>query len=165
MLSAVPLAASAEDYSLPRECIALAARVQQETSATYVRMSSYMVLLDPHLPGSRQMSVGCPYWSSGPEEFYFTLDWNGALPPREFYQLAARGGFIVLGEAERLLTKAAGRCIEAAHRSETELASVWTPKTRIECQAFARDGGGAFISIWARRKGEQPGEDDELVAK
>lgn len=134
-------------------------------SATYVRMSSMMVMLDPHHPGATEMTVGCPRWSSGPEEYSFTLNWNGALPLREFYVLAAKGGSIVHDEAEKLLAKAVGRCIQAAHRSPTELANVLSPKARLECQAFTRDGGGASVSIWARQKGEEPDEGDVLISR
>ena len=107
------------------------------------------------------MTVGCPPW--GEQKYYsVTLGWQqGSVPPKAFYDLAARAGAILSQEKPAVLNEASHRCAAKGLKSKFEISDVLTPKAKIECQAFTRDGGAASVSIWLRMPDDEETPEDQ----
>ena len=174
LLESVLLAASQskalaqEDPPMPSDCVAIAAQIELETTARFVRKSTSTLFYDPGLPTYSElpnsMTVSCPPWAAGPQSYSVTLSWEqGSVPPKAYYDLAGRAGAILTGEQPEALSDASRRCHQKALKSKIEISGVLTPKAKIECQAFARDGGAATVSIWHRTPDDEETPEDEAT--
>jgi hypothetical protein len=77
------------------------------------------------------------------------LGWDrGANPSELWYGLAATLGSLTTGANEKTIEVALRRCIRQALEDKSELSDVETPKIRVDCQAFTRDGGGVSVDIY-----------------
>lgn len=144
------------DPALPAECLAMATEVQNATQVRLDRKSSMAIFFDPGwnnptgLPNS--FSVTCPPWGRDRTDYSIDVHWEqGAAPPNAYYDTVGKSGQILTGDSPKLLNEAARRCHKKALKSKAEIASVLTPKSKIECQAFSRNQGAAGLSIWVRR--------------
>jgi hypothetical protein len=161
--------AVAQEYPpMPSDCLAIAAQIEIETHARFVRKSTSTLFYDPGLPSytslQNGMTVSCPPWASGPQSYSVALDWEqGSVPPKAFYDLAGRAGAILTGEQPEALSDASRRCHRKALKSKVEISGVLTPKAKIECQAFARDGGAANVTIWHRTPDDEETPDDQAT--
>jgi hypothetical protein len=105
--------------------------------------------------GAASVSYGCPF---GPKQKSdFAVYWEGkARPPADIAALIAKGGEFVTGATRAEITAETSACVtDALKSSVTELANREVRGVTIECQAFARDGGGGSVTIY-RRFGADP---------
>jgi hypothetical protein len=95
-----------------------------------------------------------------------SLNWDdGAYPPKDWFAVAARAGWAVTGVDADWLEAAIHKCHRVALKDPSEESDVEIPHARVECQAFAHDGGAVVMSIWIDDRGPpktaedpQPGE-------
>jgi hypothetical protein len=105
--------------------------------------------------GAASVTYGCPF---GPKQKPdFAVYWDGkARPPTDIAVLIAKGGEFVTGATRAEITSETSACItDALKPSAAELANREVRGVKIECQAFARDGGGGSVTIY-RRFGPDP---------
>jgi len=109
--------------------------------------------LPVHTTLPNELSVQCEVGIPEKEYYAISLNWSqDAQPPKAYYDLARRAGAVLTGESPSVLSEASRQCHERALAFAGELAD---PKAKIECQAFKRSGGGAFVSIWVRTPRDQ----------
>ena len=68
------------------------------------------------------------------------MRWDAADPPAAFFDLATKAGVATTGEIMSTLGMAIRNCHRAALQGRTEFAATETPMSKIECQAFTREG-------------------------
>ncbi|WP_156164398.1 hypothetical protein [Bradyrhizobium sp. LTSP885] len=105
--------------------------------------------------GAASVTYGCPF---GPKQKPdFAVYWEGkARPPSGIAALIAKGGEFVTGATRAEITTETSACVtDALKSSAAELADREVRGVKIECQAFARDGGGGSVTIY-RRFGPDP---------
>lgn len=157
MYSGVP--AFAED-EMPKACVALAMKIGAETRSEYVRSSSLSVFFRPPLPKTtildNELTVGCEFYLTDPKDWRVFVSWaQSASPPLRYYEIVAQAGAILTGEKKDTLAKAAKTCVRTALGHKSELGDELTSKAKIECQAFARDGGSVSVSVFTRKEGDE----------
>ncbi|MEX6717506.1 hypothetical protein AB2C92_07225 [Pseudomonas aeruginosa] len=91
-----------------------------------------------------QASIGC---EGGKPNVQFA--WDGADPDKEFYDLVGRLGQAASGSKAPQIIQAAKACRQQALKDGVEISQVEQPGMAIECQAYARDGGGTTITVYA----------------
>jgi len=99
-------------------------------------------------PLASEVVVECPTAPGAPIDLY--LNWDGAFPPRTFYEFAGRAGQIVTAAQAGVVKQGAMKCQRAALRSRNEMANTTVGGIAFECQAFTRDGGGTAITIYRK---------------
>lgn len=77
------------------------------------------------------------------------VTWDGPAPDQAFYDLVGRTGILVSKQSAADVVKASKQCRQQALKDESEIATVEQTGLAIECQAFARDGGGTTITVFA----------------
>lgn len=110
-----------------------------------------------HVGAATSVTYGCPF---GPKQKPdFAVYWEGkARPPTDIAALIAKGGEFVTGAARAEIMAETSACVTDALKSgATELADREVRGVKIECQAFARDGGGGSVTIY-RRFGADPAQ-------
>jgi hypothetical protein len=110
-----------------------------------------------HVGAATSVTYGCPF---GPKQKPdFAVYWEGkARPPSDIAALIAKGGEFVTGATRAEITTETSACVtDALKSSATELADREVRGVKIECQAFARDGGGGSVRIY-RRFGPDPAQ-------
>jgi hypothetical protein len=75
------------------------------------------------------------------------ISWESASPPKAWFALAVQAGQAITGETPQSLHDAIEKCYHDALKDKSELSSVELPKSKIECQAFTRDGGAVSMTI------------------
>ncbi|OEC69646.1 hypothetical protein A7D21_17905 [Pseudomonas sp. AP19] len=75
--------------------------------------------------------------------------WAGPIPDQAFYDLVGRAGTLVSSRSAADVVKASKQCRQQALKDNGEIATVEQKGLAIECQAFARDGGGTTITVFA----------------
>lgn len=75
--------------------------------------------------------------------------WTGPIPDRVFYDVVGRVGSLVSSRSAADIVKASKQCRQQALKDDSEIAAVEQKGLAIECQAFARDGGGTTITVFA----------------
>jgi hypothetical protein len=131
------------------ECKKLRDRVIEATGAEFrlVSPSGKRVVFEHSLAGEISISCAVPALSSLPAVF---IGWEkGAIPPKAWVTLAAMAGQIVTNEPAATLQAGIKKCYQDALKNKSEWSSVELPKSKIECQAFTRNGGGISMSISA----------------
>jgi hypothetical protein len=107
--------------------------------------------------GAASVTYGCPF---GPKQKSdLTVYWDGKpRPPADIAALIAKGGEFVTGATRAEIMTETSACVtDALKSSATELADREVRGVKIECQAFARDGGGGSATIY-RRFGPDPAQ-------
>jgi hypothetical protein len=107
--------------------------------------------------GAASVTYGCPFGLKQKSDF--AVYWDGKTrPPADIAVLIAKGGEFVTGATRAEITAETSACVTDALRSSaTELADREVRGVKIECQAFARDGGGGSVTIY-RRFGPDPAQ-------
>lgn len=100
-------------------------------------------------PFTSEASIDCPTDTGFPIDLF--VNWDGAYPPKSFYDFAGRVGHVVVGAPEADIRDGAMLCQRKALGSEDETAHLMHGGAYFECQAFSRDGGGTAISIYNRK--------------
>ena len=94
----------------------------------------------PNIALSLSCAVGAPN---------IAVTWDGPAPDQAFYDLVGRTGSLVSKRPAADIVKASKQCRQQALKDESEIATVEQKGLAIECQAFARDGGGTVITVFA----------------
>ncbi len=154
LLSCSSLAQSEDDQpgvDMPKECVAKAMEIGQETGSEFQRMSHTVIFFQPPLTSTNTLAVDCGPLSaiSGPG---ISLYWKGAFPSAAYYEFLAKAGEVLTGENQTALITAEKSCTKKALADETEMADQLTPKAKIECHAFVRNGGSVGTFIYLRDK-------------
>jgi len=76
------------------------------------------------------------------------VTWDGPAPDQAFYDLVGRTGSLVSKRSAADVVKGSKQCRQQALKDESEIATVEQTGLAIECQAFARDGGGTTITVF-----------------
>ena len=138
------------------ECDAKAAELVAREGATVVGERTEAGGVTMKHPLATEVAVECPIRAGGggiPLDLY--LNWDGAFPPRTFYEFAGRAGHIVTGAPANAIKEGAMKCQQAALRRGPgppffESAEMTFKGISFECQAFTRDGGGTAITIYRK---------------
>ena len=77
------------------------------------------------------------------------VTWDGSTPDQAFYDLVGRTGSLISKRSPVDIVKASKQCRQQALKDNSEIATVEQKGLVIECQAFARDGGGTTITVFA----------------
>ncbi|SFV39108.1 hypothetical protein [Hyphomicrobium facile] len=154
MCSCSSLAHSEDDQpgaDMPKDCVAKAMEIGQETDSEFKRMSHTVIAFQPPLRGTNLLTVDCGPGSAigGPG---ISLYWQTAFPPAAYYELLAKAGAVLTGESQSALLAATKSCAKQALAEETEMADQLTAKAKIECHAFVRNGGSVGTFIYLRDK-------------
>jgi hypothetical protein len=105
--------------------------------------------------GADNVVYGCPF---GPKQkAEFQVFWEGQARPRSnTMALIAKAGEFVTGATRAEIMTETSACVADALKSNAaEIANREVRGTKIECQAFARDGGGGGVTIY-RHFGSDP---------
>jgi hypothetical protein len=133
-------------------CLTEAQKVAAHEKAIIERQTSMFVFMQH--PAAAEMSFGCAEYSFKP---YLYIAWDHqAKPPAATVKLIASAGEYLTGAASDELKQELAKCVtEALKPNSGELADRESRGVKIECQAFARDGGGGSATIY-RRFGDSP---------
>jgi len=149
--SAVLAGESARPADNP-ECKEITARLVQATDAQFDQIApdGNNVFLQHPLTG--QMVLSCySHNLTG-----VSINLGGPFPPNAWFALAVKAGQAVTGEGTQKLDEGLRKCHRDALKAEDEFSGLETPKAKIECQAFTRDGGGTAMDIWIDDDRDEP---------
>ena len=133
-------------------CLAEAKKIAAHENATIERQTSVVVIMQHR--DAAEMSFGCVNSSLKPD-LYFAWD-RQAKPPAATVKLIASAGKYLTGASSDELKQELTKCVtEALKPKSSELAERESRGVKIECQAFARDGGGGSATVY-RRFGASP---------
>ncbi|KAF2410498.1 hypothetical protein SAMN04490179_2342 [Pseudomonas antarctica] len=125
-------------------CDNVLAALQQERHLSQVKQTEGKQTTEyrdgPNIVLSLSCAVGAPN---------IAVTWDGPAPDQAFYDLVGRTGSLVSKRAAADIVKASKQCRQEALKDESELATIEQKGLAIECQAFARDGGGTTITVFA----------------
>lgn len=134
-------ACAGENSAKTPECEEMTARLVEKTGARFDHFSpsgGSVFLTNP-----RMVLICDPRFIT-----YVSLTWNSSgHPSNEWFALLATAGAVVTGVAPKKLEAAAHRCHRSALKDRSELSEASSNDTKIDCQAFTRDGGGVVINI------------------
>jgi hypothetical protein len=106
--------------------------------------------------GVNELSVGCKPWARGHQDWSVYVSWGqNASPPEAYYRIVAQAGSILTNEKEEVITKTAKGCVRNALSHKSELDDELTDKAKLECHAFARDGGAVNVSVFPRTETDE----------
>lgn len=138
----VLLALSTTAFAEP--CDDVLAALQQERHLSQVKQTEGKRNTEyrdgPNIALSLSCAVGAPN---------IAVTWDGPAPDQAFYDLVGRTGSLVSKRPAADIVKASKQCRQQALKDESEIATVEQKGLAIECQAFARDGGGTVITVFA----------------
>ena len=127
-------------------CKAITNKIVSATHSRFERFSELGTRVLFEHPSSRDLSLSC----TSPEKIGVFVRSDAAEPPAAFFDLATKAGVATTGELMSTLGMAIRNCHRAALQGRTEFAATETPMSKIECQAFTREGGGTSISVWVK---------------
>ena len=129
------------------DCLKLREQFIKATGAEFRRVSrsGENVFFEHKFFG--EMSLSCTIPNS-PADVFIDFD-KGSTPPKTWFALAVKAGQVVTVETAVTLQAGIQKCYHAALGDPSELSSVELPKSKIECQAFRRDGGAVNMTIYA----------------
>ncbi|WP_426131351.1 hypothetical protein [Pseudomonas sp. DWP1b1] len=141
-VSFVCLTFSVGAFSAP--CSEIIEALQQERHLSQVKQTEGKQTTEyrdgPNIILSLSCAVGAPN---------IAVTWDGPAPDQAFYDLVGRTGSLVSKRTAADVVKASKQCRQQALKDESEIATVEQKGLAIECQAFARDGGGTIITVFA----------------
>lgn len=142
LLSCLLLQVSAAVVAQP--CAEILKGIQQERHLSQVKQTEGKQTTEyrdgPNIALSLSCAVGTPN---------VAITWDGPAPDQAFYDLVGRTGSLVSKRSAADVVKASKQCRQQALKDESEIATVEQKGLAIECQAFARDGGGTVITVFA----------------
>jgi hypothetical protein len=127
-------------------CKAITDKILNATSARFEQFSELGTRVLFEHPSARDLSLSC----TSPQKIGVFVRWDSAEPPAAFFDLATKAGVATTGELMSTLGMAIRNCHRAALQGSTEFAVTETPMSKVECQAFRREGGGASVSVWVK---------------
>jgi len=143
---AAALAATVPTALASDDCDALAAKLTAtHSNMTVDRRTEANVILFRY-PPLGGFSILCPNIPT--ENPALTVSVDSAYPTAAFWAASAALGTVVTGAATNDIRSGAQHCQQLALKSANELAETRSAGIKFECQAFTRDGGGAFITIY-----------------
>jgi hypothetical protein len=98
-------------------------------------------------PISDEINFSCAAHGLTPD---ISLGWEkGAPPSKAWVALAVKAAQVITDEPAKTLRSGIDKCYrDALADPSTEMASVELPKSKIDCQAFARDGGAGSMTFY-----------------
>jgi hypothetical protein len=130
--------------ALAEPCDTVLAALQQERHLSQVKQTegkqTTEYLDGPNIALSLSCALGKPN---------IAVTWDGPAPDQGFYDLVGRTGSLVSTRSAADVVKASKQCRKEALKDESEIATVEQKGLAIECQAFARDGGGTTITVFS----------------
>jgi hypothetical protein len=152
-LSVCLLAPSADAQNATAKCHDIAGRVAGAISGTVTSQTMSVVGIDaPNQfpPRMFEAKLMCP--SIGdlfhPKRVGISLFWNSASPPPRFWDLAGTTGEVITRESAAVVSETARKCVSQVLGDGGEISWIDAGNVRVECQAFARDGGANTITIY-----------------
>jgi hypothetical protein len=147
----------ADDATQPARCLEGAQKLAVAVGAATGRQTSSIVALTH--PAANEASYGCQslVWKHA----NIFVSWDGtARPPVKTTNFIARSAAYLTGATENEIQRELAACVaEALKPKSEEMADREFRGVKIECQAFARDGGGGSVTIH-RRFGTGPDHAD-----
>jgi hypothetical protein len=128
------------------DCRTVTEKIVGATSARFEQFSELGTRVLFAHPSARDLSLSC----TSREKIGVFVRWDAAEPPAAFFDLATKAGVATTGELMSTLGMAIRNCHRAALQGRTEFAATETPMSKIECQAFTRQGGGTSVSVWVK---------------
>jgi hypothetical protein len=128
------------------DCRTITQKIVGATSARFEQFSELGTRVLFAHPSARDLSLSC----TSPEKIGVFVRSDAAEPPAAFFDLATKAGVATTGELMSTLGMAIRNCHRAALQGRTEFAATETPMSKIECQAFTREGGGTSVSVWVK---------------
>jgi hypothetical protein len=112
--------------------------------------------------GVDDVAYGCPLVPTQKPDLQ--IGWQGqARPLSNVMAVISKGGEFLTGATRTELTKETLECVASALKPDAgELAERQVRGVKIECQAFQRDGGGGYVTIY-RRFGSDPARPETSV--
>jgi hypothetical protein len=127
-------------------CKTITTKIVSTTNARFEQFSELGTRVLFEHPSARDLSLSC----TSPEKIGVYVRWDAAEPPAAFFDLATKAGVATTGELMSTLGMAIRNCHRTALQGRTEFAATETPMSKIECQAFTREGGGTSVSVWVK---------------
>lgn len=129
---------------LAESCETILAALKQERHLTQIKQAVDGQNTEYRNGPNITLSVNCALGK--PNVYVF---WDGQNPDQQFYELVGRVGSLVSSRSAVDVVKFSKQCRQQAIKDSGEIATVEQRGVAIECQAFARDGGGTNISVFA----------------
>jgi len=129
---------------LAESCETILAALKEERHLTQIKQAVDKQNTEYRDGPNITLSVNC---ALGKPNVYVL--WDGPNPDQQFYELVGRVGSLVSSRSAADVVKFSKQCRQQAIKDSGEIASVEQRGLAIECQAFARDGGGTNISVFA----------------
>ena len=130
--------------ALAEPCDDVLAALQQERHLSQVKQTEGKQTTEyrdgPNIALSLSCALGAPN---------VAVTWDGPAPDQAFYDLVGRTGGLVSKRSAAEVVTASKQCRQQALKDDSEIATVEQKGLAIECQAFARDGGGTTITVFA----------------
>lgn len=129
------------------ECKTLRDLLIQATGAEFRRVSPSGERVFLYHPISDEINFSCAAHGLTPD---ISLGWEkGAAPSKAWVALAVKAAQVITDEPAKTLRSGIDKCYrDALADPSTEMASVELPKSKIDCQAFARDGGAGSMTFY-----------------
>jgi hypothetical protein len=129
--------------ALAEPCDTILAALQQERHLSQVKQTEGKQITEYRDGPNIVLSLSCALGKPN-----VAVAWDGPAPDQAFYDLVGRAGSLVSTRSAADVVKASKQCRKDALKDESEIATVEQKGLAIECQAFARDGGGTTISVF-----------------
>ncbi|WP_040065989.1 hypothetical protein [Pseudomonas batumici] len=130
--------------ALADSCDKILTALQQERHLTQVKQTEGKQTTEYRDGPNISLSVSC---SIGKPNLAIT--WDGPEPDQAYYDLVGRAGSLVSPRPAADIVKFSKQCRKQALKDDSEIAAIEQKGLALECQAFARDGGGTTISVFA----------------
>jgi len=119
----------------------------QATGAEFRRVSPSGERVFLYHPISDEINFSCAAHGLTPD---ISLGWEkGAAPSKAWVALAVKAAQVITDEPAKTLRSGIDKCYrDALADPSTEMASMELPKSKIDCQAFARDGGAGSMTFY-----------------
>jgi hypothetical protein len=144
----------AQDTSDRQKCRTIALKVAASVGGTYELSESGLGarvnLGEPLIGKLFHANVACGPGRFDPHFLSVNFIWRNAVPPVQFWEMAARAGASLAGETPVLVASAVRQCAKKALANPAEeQASIELGNVRVECHHFVRDGGNNTVQIYA----------------
>jgi hypothetical protein len=147
------LAQTLDDESRAAACLDGAKKLAAHLGGGVGRQTSMVVIIGGVT--ADETSYGCAFGPKNAPDVF--IAWSGqAKPPAKTQALIANAGEYLTRATRTEISQETAACVSAALKPDSgELSDREFRGVKIECQAFARDGGGGSVTIY-RRFGASP---------
>ncbi len=135
-----------------RQCAETAERVINAVDGKFEGGNKFggKVILAGSVPTYR-LHFWCGHGSE-PHYFSASVSWEGIGPPPDYWDLIAKAGVAVTGEAIEIVRTAVRQCEhEALQKGSFNLGQIATGKAQVECSHRTRDGGSNHTVVFPSR--------------